>query len=185
VLTRLSQRQPDIDVEVDSDRSRQGLLSDLAEGRLEAALLLDAGHGLGGLGFPAPARPVTFIDLDPVPLALVAAPAHALATRAALTHADLRGERLLVNVPECSFWMAADRILGAGPARSSATRPQPQPPPRLARGPGIAARDARHPLRRRPPVNPTPPVSGDDRAGPPPRRNRCPKTPQLTCRADA
>ncbi|MFB7615538.1 LysR family transcriptional regulator [Kitasatospora sp. NPDC056181] len=117
VLARLAERRPDIDVEVHSDRARDGLLADVTEGRLEAALLLDSGSDLGGLGFPAPAGPLAFLDLDPVPLTLVAAPGHRLAARTGLTSADLHGERLLVNVPECSFWMAGDRILGPGPKR--------------------------------------------------------------------
>ncbi|MEV4812810.1 LysR family transcriptional regulator [Micromonospora avicenniae] len=117
VLARLAERRPDIDVEVHSDRARAGLLTDLVERRLDAALLLDSGDVLGGLGFPAPAEPLAFVDLDPVPLALVCAPAHPLAVRSALVPADLAHERLLVNVPECSFWMAADRILGAFPER--------------------------------------------------------------------
>lgn len=86
----------------------------------EAALLLDSGDDVGGLGFPAPAGPLAFIDLDPVPLALVAAPAHPLAARAALTPGDLEHERLLVNVPECSLWMAGNKILGSGPRRIKA-----------------------------------------------------------------
>ncbi len=57
------------------------------------------------------------LDLDPVPLALVSAPAHPLAARAALTPEDLKHERLLVNVPECSFWMVGNKILGSGPKR--------------------------------------------------------------------
>ncbi|AKN75491.1 LysR family transcriptional regulator [Streptomyces sp. PBH53] len=117
VLTRLAERRPDIDVDVHSDRARQGLLTDVVAGRLDAALLLDAGEDLGGLGFPAPPEPLGFVDLDPVPLALVAAPTHPLAGRTALVPADLDHERLLVNVPECSFWMAGERILGAGPER--------------------------------------------------------------------
>ncbi|MFJ4326343.1 LysR family transcriptional regulator [Streptomyces tricolor] len=117
VLTRLAERRPDIDVDVHSDRARQGLLTDVVAGQLDAALLLDAGEDLGGLGFPAPPEPLGFVDLDPVPLALVAAPTHPLAGRTALVPADLDHERLLVNVPECSFWMAGERILGAGPER--------------------------------------------------------------------
>lgn len=117
VLSRLAERRPDIDVDVHSERARDGLLSDLVAGRLEAALLLDSGDDVGGLGFPAPAEPLAFIDLDPVPLALVSAPTHPLAARAALTRGDLKHERLLVNVPECSFWMAGNKILGSGPER--------------------------------------------------------------------
>lgn len=117
VLARFAERRPDIDLEIHSERARDGLLADVIEGRLEAALLLDSGDDVGGLGFPAPAEPLTFIDLDPVPLALVSAPAHPLAARTALTPGDLKHERLLVNVPECSFWMAGNKILGSGPKR--------------------------------------------------------------------
>ncbi|MFC9287019.1 LysR family transcriptional regulator [Streptomyces sp. NPDC057052] len=117
VLARLAERRPDITVDVTSDRARRGLLTDVVEGRLDAALLLDAGDDLGGLGFPAPAEPLAFLDLDPVPLALVAAPTHALAGRTALGPGDLDHEQLLVNVPECSFWMAGQRLLGTGPER--------------------------------------------------------------------
>lgn len=117
VLARLAERRPDVTVDVRSDRTRHGLFTDVADGHLDAALLLDAGEALGGLGFPAPAEPLAFVDLDPVPLALVAAPTHALAARPALNRADLDGERLLVNVPECSFWLAGQHLLGSGPRR--------------------------------------------------------------------
>ncbi|MEU4546985.1 LysR family transcriptional regulator [Nonomuraea dietziae] len=120
VLARFTERRPDIEVEVHSERARDGLLADVIDGRLDAALLLDSGDDVGGLGFPAPAEPLAFIDLDPVPLALVAAPTHPLAARAALTPGDLEHERLLVNVPECSFWMAGNKILGSGPRRVKA-----------------------------------------------------------------
>ncbi|GII75167.1 LysR family transcriptional regulator [Sphaerisporangium rufum] len=120
VLARFAERRPDIEVAVHADRARDGLLADVAEGRLEAALLLDSGTGIGGLGFPAPARPLDFLDLDAVPLSLVCAPGHPLAGRTALTPDDLRSERLLVNVPACSFWMAGNQILGPGPQRIKA-----------------------------------------------------------------
>ncbi|MFD6421503.1 LysR family transcriptional regulator [Streptomyces sp. NPDC060198] len=117
ILTRLAERRPGLDVDVRSDRTREGLFADVVAGRLDAALLLDSGEEIGALGFPPPAEPLAFVDLDPVPLVLVAAPGHPLAGRTALTPADLDGVRLLVNVPECSFWMAGERALGAGPER--------------------------------------------------------------------
>ncbi|MFF1839918.1 LysR family transcriptional regulator [Streptomyces sp. NPDC058231] len=117
VLARLAERRPEFDVEIHSDRARDGLLADVIAGRLEAALLLDVGDVIGGLGFPAPAGPLAFVDLDPVPLALVAAPQHPLAGRTGLSPKDLAHERLLVNVEACSFRMAAQRILGPGPER--------------------------------------------------------------------
>ncbi|WP_328394615.1 LysR family transcriptional regulator [Nocardia sp. NBC_00416] len=117
VLTRLAQRRPDIEIDVRADRARDGLLSAVTEGALDAVLLLDSGNRLGELGFPAPAEPLSFLDLDAVPLALVAAPTHSLADRTSLTPPDLAGQRLLVNVPECSFWMAGAAVLGPGPTR--------------------------------------------------------------------
>ncbi|MER7008857.1 LysR family transcriptional regulator [Dactylosporangium sp. NPDC000555] len=117
VLARFAQRRPDIDVEVHADRARDGLLNGVVDGQLEAALLLDSGDDIGGLGFAPPPGPLTYIDLEPVPLALVAAPAHPLAGRTGLAAADLDGERLLVNVPECSFWLAGNRLFGSGPKR--------------------------------------------------------------------
>lgn len=52
-----------------------------------------------------------------MPLVLVAAPDHPLRGRSPVVPADLPGERLLVNVPACSFRMAADRVIGDGPER--------------------------------------------------------------------
>lgn len=52
-----------------------------------------------------------------MPLALVAAPTHALTGRAAPTSADFDRQRLLANVPECSFWMAGEQLLGDAPER--------------------------------------------------------------------
>jgi len=117
VLARLADRHPDVDVDVRADGNRAVLLDGVAAGELDAALLLDSGDHLGGLGFPAPAAPLTYLDLDPVPLALVAVPDHRLAARTALSPADLDGERLLVNVPECSFFMAGRAVFGDGPER--------------------------------------------------------------------
>lgn len=55
---------------------------------------------------------VAFLDIDSVPLTLVAAPDHRLASSVRVSSEDLHGERLLVNVPGCSFRMAADKIIG-------------------------------------------------------------------------
>ncbi|GAA3112992.1 LysR family transcriptional regulator [Streptosporangium carneum] len=117
ILARLAERRPDVGVEVLAATSRDELLADVIAGRLEAVLLLDAGDALGGLGFPVPATPLTFVDVDPVPLVLVAAPGHRLRGRLSLGAEDLVHERLLVNVPGCSFRMAADRLLGPGPVQ--------------------------------------------------------------------
>lgn len=69
------------------------------------------GEGLDRLGFsPAPA--FSFADVEPVPLVLVAAADHPLRDAAGVTLEDLRDERLLTNVPNCSFLLAADRVFG-------------------------------------------------------------------------
>lgn len=114
VLDRLTARRPDVRVEVQASMSRDDLMTDVTEDRLDAALLLDTGDALGDLGFPP--QPLTFLDVDTVPLVLVAATDHPLRGRP-LTATDLSGEQLLVNVPNCSFLMAADKVIGAGPAR--------------------------------------------------------------------
>lgn len=116
ILDRLHARRPDVPVEVRPAVNRNDLLADVTAGRLDAALVLDTGPALGGLGFPPPSEPLAFLDVGTVPLVLVAAPGHPLAGHE-LSPADLSGQRLLVNAPGCSFSMAADVILGPGPER--------------------------------------------------------------------
>lgn len=70
------------------------------------------GEGPDRLGFPAPAPAFSFADVEPVPLVLVAAADHPLRDADEVTLADLRDERLLTNVPNCSFLLAADRVFG-------------------------------------------------------------------------
>lgn len=117
VLDRLASRRPDIRVEVRPGMNRDDLLADVAAGRLDAALVLDAGTALGDLGFRPPPAPLAFLDVAAVPLILVAAPGHPLAERNGLAPADLSGQRFLVNTPNCSFSMAVDNVIGPGPER--------------------------------------------------------------------
>jgi DNA-binding transcriptional LysR family regulator len=117
VLARLSARHPGLAIEVHASSSREELLADVTADRLAAALLLDTGDVLGDLGFPPPAAPLAFVDVEPVPLALIAAPGHRLADARDLAADALAGERLLVNGPYCSFALAADKTLGPGPER--------------------------------------------------------------------
>lgn len=112
ILARLAVRRPELRVEVRSDAARDRLLADVADGGLDAALLLDTGEGLGGLGFGLPPAPLDFLDLETVRLMLVAAPDHPLSGRQRVTREDLRDQDLLVNVPACSFWLAGERLLG-------------------------------------------------------------------------
>ncbi|MFC0598445.1 LysR family transcriptional regulator [Streptomyces palmae] len=111
VLRRLDRRRPGLPVEVRVATSRDLLLAEVLSGELAAALLLDHGADLGGLGFPIPPGPLGSLDVDTVALDLVAAPGHRLVGRP-LVPADLAGENLLVNVAACSFRLAADRLLG-------------------------------------------------------------------------
>ncbi|WP_307848252.1 LysR family transcriptional regulator [Microbispora oryzae] len=119
VLARLAERRPRLRVEVRPAAARDDLLSSVAAGELDAALLLDSGGALGGLGFAAPGggAGLEFADVERVPLTLVADPAHRLSRAPRVTRADLRGERLLVNVPACSFALAGERLLGPGVER--------------------------------------------------------------------
>ncbi|NUU24566.1 MAG: LysR family transcriptional regulator [Streptomycetaceae bacterium] len=115
ILRRLAERAADQRVEVSSNAARDELLAAVAADDLDAALLLDTDGALGSLGFPVPAAhpsALDYVDVEPVPLVLVAAPGHPLCDAGQLAPADLRGERLLVNVPACSFRLAGDRLLG-------------------------------------------------------------------------
>ncbi|MGR7002302.1 LysR family transcriptional regulator [Yinghuangia aomiensis] len=111
VLSRIAARDPGVAVEVRPSRSRDALMGDVAAGVLDAALVLDTGEALGDLGF-APLSALAFADVEPVPLVLAAAADHPLRGVDEVTLEDLRDERLLTNVPNCSFLLAADRVFG-------------------------------------------------------------------------
>jgi DNA-binding transcriptional LysR family regulator len=106
VIRRLAERRPDLDVSVES-HTRQPLLEAVAGGRLDAALLLDLGDRVGGLGFDRPAG-MDHVDLGEVRLSLVAAPG---------------GDRepLLVSPPVCSIRLAADLVFGTQVPRRELT----------------------------------------------------------------
>lgn len=106
ILARLSDRRPGLSVDVRSANDRLSLLADVDAGRLDAALLLDTGSALGDLGFRPPPDSLSFLDLEPVPLVLVGRPGAPSA------------DRLLLNAPNCSFALAADRLLGPSPQRT-------------------------------------------------------------------
>ncbi|MEV1179324.1 LysR family transcriptional regulator [Nonomuraea sp. NPDC049784] len=124
VIRRLSERRPDLDVDVYS-LTRQPLLAAVAGGELDAALLLDTGLRIGGLGFtvpedtgsgatagprsrPSPAPDLDFLDVGEVRLLLVAAP-------------DGDREPLLVSADGCSIRLAADRAFGSEVPRRELT----------------------------------------------------------------
>lgn len=118
VLARLSERRPDVAVEIRAGVRRDALLADVVTGGLDAALVLDTGTALGDLGFDVPQAP--FVDVGTVPLVLVAAPGHPLGDRRVVEPGDLAGERLLVNAPGCSFRVAADALFEPGTERVTA-----------------------------------------------------------------
>ncbi|NJP42852.1 LysR family transcriptional regulator [Actinacidiphila epipremni] len=122
ILARLAERRPGLRVEVRAVASRDALLAAVRGGELDAALLLDTGDALGDLGFAVPpGAPLDFLDLDPVPLRLVAAPGHPRAAARDLRPRDLDGERLLVNAASsCSFALAAARLFGPAVERVQA-----------------------------------------------------------------
>ncbi|GAA3209593.1 LysR family transcriptional regulator [Nonomuraea helvata] len=107
VIRRLSERRPDLDVDVRT-LTRGTLLAGVTSGELDVALLLDTGLWVGGLGFTMPedagsgaamAPDLDFLDVGEVRLSLVAAPG---------------GDRepLLVSATGCSIRLAADRAFG-------------------------------------------------------------------------
>ncbi|WP_219470988.1 LysR family transcriptional regulator [Nonomuraea rhizosphaerae] len=106
VIRRLSERCPDLDVDVRA-LTRQDLLAEVTRGGLDAALLVDSGPAIGGLGFVPPPG-LDFADVDEVRLFLVAAPG---------------GDRdpLLVSAPGCSIRLAADQVFGAEVPRRELT----------------------------------------------------------------
>ncbi|MFE7527839.1 LysR family transcriptional regulator [Kitasatospora sp. NPDC057542] len=112
VLARLADRRPGLEISLHTDTARDGLLSGVAAGALEAALILDSPGPLGALGFYLPPAPLDHLDLQDVPLALVASPTHPLARATTLTREHLRGHRLLVDTPACSYHLAGERLLG-------------------------------------------------------------------------
>ncbi|NRQ39252.1 LysR family transcriptional regulator [Nonomuraea sp. NN258] len=97
VIRRLAERHPDLDVDV-SSMNRRDLLAGVADGGLDAALLLDSGLRVGGLGFGPPPG-LDYLDVGEVALHLVAAP-------------DCDTDTLLVTPPECSIRLAAERLFG-------------------------------------------------------------------------
>ncbi|WP_308164795.1 LysR family transcriptional regulator [Nonomuraea sediminis] len=98
VATRLPavvRKLSDLDVHVRA-LPRRELLEEVAEGGLDAALLLDSGLRIGGLGFDSPPG-LDFIDVGQVSLIMVAAP-------------ESEEDTLLTTPPGCSIRMAVDRI---------------------------------------------------------------------------
>lgn len=106
VIRHLSQRRPDLDVDVCS-LTRQALLAEVSRGELDAALLLDSGPQIGGLGFTPPPD-LEFADVGEVGLSLVSAPGG-------------DPDPLLVSPPGCSIRLAADRLFGAEVSRRELT----------------------------------------------------------------
>lgn len=97
VVRRLTERRPDLDLEV-SSLPRNLLLDEVAGGGLDAALMMDAGAELGALGF-APPPGLEFLDIGEASLIMVEAPGRTDPT-------------MLVTTAGCSARLAADRVLG-------------------------------------------------------------------------
>ncbi|MFF8769748.1 LysR family transcriptional regulator [Kitasatospora sp. NPDC015120] len=154
ILARLAERHPDLDVALHTDAARDGLLHGVAAGSVDAALLLDTAGPLGELGFALPPVPLAHLDLEDVPLALVAAPG-----------SPATGQSLLVNASACSFRLAADRLFGPEVERVhtggvATTRACAERGLGMALLPEFAVRDqlATGTLRRLTPATPVPPL---------------------------
>ena len=106
VLARLDDS---LDVHLHS-QIRPELLAGLARGDLDAALLLDVGPTLGGLGFASPTE-LTFLDVGAERLHLVAVPDHPLVGAGPVEPERLAEHRILVGEPGCSFYLAVSRML--------------------------------------------------------------------------
>lgn len=102
IMRHLAELHPDIDFDV-IVLTRQLMFDGIAQGTLDAGLLLDSGVQLGALGF-APPPGLDFLDVGDVRLAMVASPAE---------HADT----LLTTGPGCSIRMACDRLTDLGTGR--------------------------------------------------------------------
>lgn len=114
LLAALGSRRPDLRLTVKL-LNRHQLLSGVADGTLDAALLLDHGDELGSLGFAPVPTGLTHADVDEIPIALVASPDHPLAGRPTVGNADVLAHNLLVSEGQCSYRLLADRItLGQG-----------------------------------------------------------------------
>jgi DNA-binding transcriptional LysR family regulator len=110
MLARLAARRPGIQVKTAPAIGRVALLDDVVGGSIDAALLLDRGGALGGLGFDTPPGDFAHLDVETVPLSLVVAASHPLAERGTPELDDVEDYPLVGNSPACSFWLAADRL---------------------------------------------------------------------------
>lgn len=112
VLSRMSERYPEVRTDVVRAATRAELLHRLLDGELDAVLALDL-PGVREPGLPEADGRLDFVDLEPVPLALVVRPGHPLAARRAVTRAELREENILLGPLSCVFHLAADQFFGA------------------------------------------------------------------------
>jgi DNA-binding transcriptional LysR family regulator len=120
LLTRMASDHPELRVTPSRMESRTELLDRLILGELDAGLVLDAPGELGALGFEPPpdAGVLSYLDLEPCPVVLAAAPDHPLAGRVAVPLDEARHFDLILGSKLCSFHLAADRYFGPGGART-------------------------------------------------------------------
>ncbi|MBL0888588.1 LysR family transcriptional regulator [Myceligenerans indicum] len=112
VLADLSARLPGLVVQVRPEGDRDLLLAALRREEVQAAVLLDAGPGLGDLGYRASDQGLEFLDLREVEMVTVAAPDSPLTGRPVSPSEIRQGATLVGREPRCSFWMASRRWLG-------------------------------------------------------------------------
>lgn len=117
ILARLTQRRPDLTVDVRVLPRRTLLLDLVREGELAAGLVCDTGNALGELGFAGPPE-LDFVDLDPIPLVVVAGTEHPLTGRDRLSAAEVGKHMLLVSPPACSYRLVAARLFGSSGPRT-------------------------------------------------------------------
>lgn len=114
ILERLNSRHPDVTASV-RVMPRNELLQSVADGSLDAALMLDRGDTIGLLGFQPVPPGLSFADLADVPMTLVGPPDHPLIGSSAVSIDEVLQHHLLVTEKHCSYRLLADRVtLGRG-----------------------------------------------------------------------
>ena len=114
VLDTLQQHRPALRVQLVVEADRLELLRQVGEAELDAALVLDSGKALGGLGFGPLDDSYEFLDLREVVLHTIACPDHPLLGGPVTADALRHGCTLLGQEERCSFWMATRTWLGPG-----------------------------------------------------------------------
>ncbi|WP_020664611.1 LysR family transcriptional regulator [Amycolatopsis benzoatilytica] len=112
VLPAVLAEHPALNVHLRPDSDRARLLASLDRDEIDAAVLLDTGNRIGGLGFAGPGSALSHLDVREIRMVTVAAPGSPLLGRAVTRDEVRRTGGLVGQEARCSFWMATERWLG-------------------------------------------------------------------------